>query len=358
MKLVKSFKYHIFSLIGFVAFVFVTLSANKVFYKYSTPHDEKTIGMIWYYSLEGVLCGAVAWVLSYIILYFFEKYIDFGNLKKKHIWAVITVFSLVQVLYSFTIWPILDAVYKIHAGIAMPLTSVMRIGNIPYFALIFLLWIFIVISFKLHNYINQVTLNRIQLESSLRESQLNTLKGQINPHFMFNSLNNIRGLILEDTTRARDMITRLSEMLRYSLTKNDTTTIAIKEELQTVDNYIEISKIQFEERLTFAMDVNPDLLNLSIPPMIIQMLVENAVKHGIGKIKEGGTVSLIVDKNDGNELVIIVQNSGKLAIEEGTTRLGLENIKQRLSILFGNKASFTLLEKDTFVEAKITLPLA
>jgi two-component system LytT family sensor kinase len=147
-------------------------------------------------------------------------------------------------------------------------------------------------------------------------------------------------------------------MLRYSLTKSDINTIAIKEELQTVENYIEISKIQFEERLTFTIDVNTDMLNISIPPMIIQMLVENAVKHGIGKIKEGGTVSLIVDRNDINELVIIVQNSGKLSIEEGTTRLGLENIKQRLSILFGRKAGFTLLEKDTFVEAKIIIPLA
>jgi len=358
MKLISSFKYHFFSLLGFVAFVFLTLSANKLFYKYSTPHDENTINLICYYALEGVLCGALAWVLSYIILYFFEKLIDFGNLKQKYIWAIVGIFSVVQVVYSFAIWPMLDAAYEMYIGIPLPLTSVMRVGNIPYFALIFLLWMFIIISFKLHSYINQVTLNQIQLESSLRESQLNTLKGQINPHFMFNSLNNIRGLILEDTTRARDMITRLSEMLRYSLTKNDVNTIAIKEELQTVENYIEISKIQFEERLKFTMNVNPDVLNLSIPPMIIQMLIENAVKHGIGKIKEGGTVNLTVDKSDNNELVIIVQNSGKLSIEEGTTRLGLENIKKRLSILFGNKAGFTLIEKDTFVEAKITIPLA
>jgi two-component system LytT family sensor kinase len=200
-------------------------------------------------------------------------------------------------------------------------------------------------------------INQLQLESNLRESQLNTLKGQINPHFMFNSLNNIRGLILEDATRARDIITRLSEMLRYSLSKNGVNTISIKEELQTVDNYIEISKIQFEERLQFYMDVNPDALSIAIPPMVIQMLVENAVKHGIGNLKQGGEIYLSIDKSD-LQLFITVKNSGTLSMGEGNTKLGLENIKQRLSLLFGANAAFSLEENDTFVEAKIIIPLA
>ena len=174
---------------------------------------------------------------------------------------------------------------------------------------------------------------------------------------MFNSLNNIRGLILEDATRARDIITRLSEMLRYSLSKNGVNTISIKEELQTVDNYIEISKIQFEERLQFYMRVNPDVLLVAIPPMVIQMLVENAVKHGISNLKQGGEIYVNIDKSD-SQLFITVKNSGTLSMGEGNTKLGLENIKQRLSLLFGANAAFVLEEDNTFVEAKIIIPLA
>jgi len=232
----------------------------------------------------------------------------------------------------------------------------MMIMNVPYFSAIFTIWLFVVVAIKAYRHINQVKMNQLQLESNLRESQLNTLKGQINPHFMFNSLNNIRGLILEDAPRARDMITRLSEMLRYSLTKNGINTIPLKEELQTVDNYIEVSKIQFEERLRFSINVNPGTLAIGIPPMVVQMLVENAVKHGIGKIKEGGEVRLHIDRTD-EELAIRVENSGNLLLSEDSTRLGLENIKQRLSLLYGNKASFTLTENSNFVEAKILIPL-
>lgn len=310
-----------------------------------------------YYICEGIICGVVAYLLSNILLYFLERLVIFNDLKKSAIVKMIILLLLVVVIYSFVIWPVLNLAYTFLIGKDIDVTIFMMMMNVPYFTGIFTIWLFIVVAIKAYRHINQVKMNQLQLESILRESQLNTLKGQINPHFMFNSLNNIRGLILEDASRARDMITRLSEMLRYSLTKNGVNTIPLKEELQTVENYIEISKIQFEERLKFSVDVNQDTLNIGIPPMIIQMLVENAVKHGIGNLKEGGEVKLDVDViND--ELTIVVQNSGRLSITEGSTRLGLENIKKRLSLLFGTKACFTLQENSNFVEAKIVIPLA
>ena len=322
----------------------------------SMPNDPLRLKVVTYFIFEGLACGALAWLLSFIILYFYEKWIDFANLKKLSVYKMIGVFSFTQVLYSLLIWPTLYAIHVNRIGKDFEFSFAQKLTNVPYFTVIFLLWIFSITAYKVYNYVNVVKINQIALESSLRESQLNTLKGQINPHFMFNSLNNIRGLILEDATRARDIITRLSEMLRYSLTKNNVNTISIKEELQTVDNYIEISKIQFEERLQFSMSVNPETLNVAIPPMIMQMLVENAVKHGIGTIKEGGQINLMVDTT-ANILTILVQNSGSLSIHEGTTRLGLENIKKRLSLIYGDRASFTLQENGNFVEAKISIPV-
>ncbi len=356
MILLNNTKYHLFSFTGFIIYIFCSLTLSKVSYRVKFPEAESNPGIMYYYVAEGIICGILAYLISNILLFFLERLINFNDLKKAAIIKMVLILLGVVVLYSFLIWPLLSQAYLMITGKDINMTLFMMIMNIPYFAGIFTIWMFIVVSIKAYRHINEVKMNQLQLESILRESQLNTLKGQINPHFMFNSLNNIRGLILEDASRARDIITRLSEMLRYSLTRNGVNTILLKEELQTVENYIEISKIQFEERLTFNVNVHPDTLTIGIPPMVIQMLIENAVKHGIGNLKEGGEINLMVNVTD-NELVIIVQNSGTLTLSKGSTRLGLENIKNRLSLLYGTKSCFTLEENGNFVEAKITIPL-
>jgi sensor histidine kinase YesM len=359
MSLLRNTKYHIYAAFAFVFYVLCSLTLGKVTYviRYPEARHIGSSGIIYYYICEGIVCGLIAYLLSNILLYFLERFVVFNGLKKAAVLKMLIVFMVVLFAYSVLVWSSLALVYGLIMHKPIDVSLFMMIMNIPYFSAIFIMWLFIVIAIKAYRHINEVRMNQLQLETNLRESQLNTLKGQINPHFMFNSLNNIRGLILEDAPRARDMITRLSEMLRYSLTKNGVNTIPLKEELQTVDNYIEVSKIQFEERLQFSININPQALAIGIPPMVIQMLVENAVKHGIGKIKEGGEVKLKVDIENTN-LLIIVENSGNLNLNEDSTRLGLENIKQRLSLLYGNKASFTLKENSNFVEAKIIIPLA
>lgn len=355
MQLLKNPKYHIYTALGFLFYVLCSLSLSKITYMFERAMKENK-PILLYLMLEGVICGLIAYLFSNIILYFLERLIVFADFKKKAIVKLLFVFAIVLVAYTFVVWFPLDMVYRWLFGKSADISFPMMIVNLPYFSSIFILWLFVVIAVMVYRHINQVRINQLQLEATLRESQLNTLKGQINPHFMFNSLNNIRGLILEDATRARDIITRLSEMLRYSLTKNGINTIPLKEEIQTVENYIEISRIQFEERLKFDMDVEAKAMAIGIPPMVVQMLVENAVKHGIGNIKDGGNVKLKISIS-GQELIIIVENSGSLSISEGSTKLGLENIRQRLYLLYGDTAKFTLEENNNFVEAKIIIPL-
>ena len=172
---------------------------------------------------------------------------------------------------------------------------------------------------------------------------------------MFNSLNNIRGLMLEDIPKSREMLTKLSEMLRYSLTKNNIDGIAVVEELEMVDNYIALSKIQFEDRLQFEKKIDEDASQFQIPPMIIQLLIENAAKHGISNLKQGGKIKLEVRKKV-DELQILVINSGRLEIAKNSTQLGLKNIKQRLKLLYGDKATFSLDEISNEVVAEINIP--
>ncbi|RDY60663.1 sensor histidine kinase [Flagellimonas nanhaiensis] len=217
-------------------------------------------------------------------------------------------------------------------------------------------WVVTYLVIKLLLKLNKERIERLELNSHLKQAQLNTLKGQINPHFMFNSLNNIRGLMLEDVEKSREMLTKLSEILRYSLTKNNINAIAVKEELEMVDNYIDLSKIQLEDRLDFEKSIEKDTLDVQIPPMIIQLLIENAVKHGISNLKAGGRILLGINKlNDG--LQIEVRNTGKLKMSKDSTQLGIKNIKQRLKLLYADSASFSLEEMDKEVVAKIKIPL-
>ncbi len=221
---------------------------------------------------------------------------------------------------------------------------------------IMICWVICYLVIKLLLKANQNRIERLELNTSLKQAQLNTLKGQINPHFMFNSLNNIRGLMLEDVNRSREMLTKLSEILRYSLTKNNVNAIAVEEELDMVDNYIALSKIQFENRLQFERTIEDNCLLLQIPPMIIQLLVENAMKHGISNLKEGGKIVLEIRKKE-DKLQLCVTNTGKLQISKDSTQLGLKNIRQRLHLLYGDKAEFTLNEIEHEVVANIKIPL-
>ncbi len=218
-------------------------------------------------------------------------------------------------------------------------------------------WLVTYFVIKLLLKLNRDRIERLELNTNLKQAQLNTLKGQINPHFMFNSLNNIRGLMLEDVEKSREMLTKLSEILRYSMTKNNINSIPVEEELEVVDNYIDLSKIQFEDRLEFVKDIEESTLALEIPPMVIQLLVENAVKHGISNLKHGGKIILSI-KKDAELLKIEVKNTGKLRIAHNTTQLGLKNIRQRLKLLYADKASFYLSEIADEVVALIKIPLA
>lgn len=203
---------------------------------------------------------------------------------------------------------------------------------------------------------NAQRLQTEQLVSSLRQAQLSNLKNQINPHFLFNNLNNIRGLMLENPQKSKDMLSKLSEVLRYALRKNHFDVISIKEELKMVEHYISLSKMQFESRLQYSEKINENTLSFKIPPMIIQLLVENAIKHGISNVKKGGYVNLNI-KTDKDKLLIRVENNGKLCTIKKSTGVGLKNITKRLTFIYGDQATFTLEEKEKNVIAEIKLPI-
>ena len=190
-----------------------------------------------------------------------------------------------------------------------------------------------------------------------KQAQLDNLSAQLNPHFLFNSLNSIKSLVIENPNVARRAIDLLSDLLRSSLYEKDKDLISIKEELTLVNDYIELEKLRFEERLAIDISMDKTLDNFKIPTLSIQLLVENAIKHGIDSKIEGGIVSVTI-KKDTKLVIIEVENPGMLNNTKKIAGLGLKNLRERLAIQYKGKATFDLTEiNNEFVLAIITLPI-
>jgi hypothetical protein len=190
-----------------------------------------------------------------------------------------------------------------------------------------------------------------------RDAQLNNLSAQLNPHFLFNSLNNIKALISDDPKSARRAVDLLSELLRNSLYHGDKQLITVKEELGLAGDYLELEKLRFEERLQYHIEVDDTLLNIALPRLSIQTLTENAVKHGIGKQKNGGLIRIVILKANGY-LNISVSNPGTLTPARELQGLGLKNLNERLQLHYQNEAAFDMNETGGTVSATIKIPAA
>lgn len=195
-----------------------------------------------------------------------------------------------------------------------------------------------------------------QLAIITRDAQLNNLSAQLNPHFLFNSLNNIKALVIENPKSARRAIDLLSDLLRTSLYTGDIMLVSLQEEINLVRDYLELEKLRFEERLQYDIHLDDSLASVRIPRLCIQTLVENAVKHGIAKLKNGGLITVKVEQSAGF-IRISVQNPGKLEITETEKGVGLKNLEERLELQYEGEARFTISsELYDVVLATISIP--
>jgi two-component system LytT family sensor kinase len=199
-------------------------------------------------------------------------------------------------------------------------------------------------------------LDALKLEALIKELELKTIKAHINPHFIFNSLNSIRALVDENPERARKAITELSNILRSSMQAEKSETVTLEKELYIVKDYLALENMRFEDRLRIEYKVDEETLNQPVPPMMLQTLVENAIKHGISRQINGGVVRVISEfKNNFHELA--VQNTGRLNGKVNGEGFGISSTNDRLSLLYGNKAKFEIRQATpTLVEAKVSIP--
>jgi two-component system, LytTR family, sensor histidine kinase AlgZ len=180
-----------------------------------------------------------------------------------------------------------------------------------------------------------------RLELAMRDTELRALRAQLNPHFLFNSLNSLRGLVTEDPARAQEAITGLAALLRFALQSSRTRTITLEQELEATRHYLELETLRFEARLRYHIDAEPRALDHPVPPMLVQTLVENAIKHGVARLPEGGMVRIEARKRS-QDLSIRVTNTGTLHNTAESGGIGLANSLERLRLIFGERANLVL----------------
>lgn len=216
--------------------------------------------------------------------------------------------------------------------------------QISIFSILFLLWLLI---YFLFHYISNYQ-RGLKMAALMNEAELKNLKSQLNPHFLFNALNSVRALVDENPQKAKISITALSNLLRISLVAGKKKVVTLSEELETVKDYLSLEQIRFEERLDTNIDCGKETLNYKVPPLMLQTIVENAIKHGISTLKEGGLIDIRSFISE-NKLHLEVRNSGQYLngkIGKGGG-LGLKLSRKRLELLYSENASLNVANEDS-----------
>jgi len=218
----------------------------------------------------------------------------------------------------------------------------------------FLCWFAIYFSSQMLHRMRRSELEGLRLELARREAELRALQAQIHPHFLFNSLNSLRALIYSEPERAGAMVDQIASLLRHSLSSNAQPLVALQDELAAAECYLRIEKIRFEERLVYRYNIADEARTALLPPMILQTLVENAVKHGV-EPRTFGEI-LIEARRVDDILLLRVVNTGAIAPASNAPHLGLDNARQRLRLLMGEKAALELRQEASTVAAELHAP--
>jgi len=211
----------------------------------------------------------------------------------------------------------------------------------------FFCWVATYFAIGLFRQRHEAAVRTLQLEKALQAAELRVLKSQLNPHFLFNSMNSIRALIADDAERARAAVSELSRILRYTFGVHEEELVPFAYEFEIVEDYLAIESLRLGERLVIERNVSRNAKEARIPPMLLQTIVENAIKHGIARLPAGGTLSVFADVVDG-ALLVRVENARPTSPvrmrrdDEDTGPIGLANAAERLRLLFGAAASLDL----------------
>lgn len=195
-----------------------------------------------------------------------------------------------------------------------------------------------------------------RLESLIKETELKMLRSQINPHFLFNSLNSISSLTITDPEKAREMVVKLSEFMRYSLSRKDEQPVTLLHELENLRLYLDIEKVRFGDKLITEENIESQCLDIKIPVMLLQPLYENAVKHGVYESTESVKISITAKIVDQYIELNISNDYDPESAKRGGTGTGLLNVTRRLELFYNGEASINISKEDGIYSVKLYIP--
>ncbi|MFZ6673221.1 sensor histidine kinase [Undibacterium sp. Xuan67W] len=312
--------------------------------------------------LFGSLTGLA---LSHTWRRYLKNHLQLGQRSKLpllHLASGVAILGSIEVLLVFSGFMVLNPIGTSRDWRQVP-------NYLPVWITVFLIWTALYVAAQSGRRARHFELEKLRLEVTVKEAELRALQAQINPHFFFNSLNSLRGLIYEDQNAAAQMLDKLAGMMRYSLGAGQRETVALLHELEAVHNYLAIEKIRFEGRLVYREEIPANLYNIAVPVMLLQTLIENAIKYGVETSTVPCPISLTVQTHPTNQDIVLINvaNQGSLVNQPSvavkafkSTKVGLQNTAQRLQLLFGEQASVVLSEKQedqkNWVYATVTLP--
>jgi hypothetical protein len=217
------------------------------------------------------------------------------------------------------------------------------------------LWLCIIFGFASFTLLRQERERLLALQKHLAESQLAQLKAQLQPHFLFNSLNTISALMQVDVERADRLLTRLADLLRSSLQVSERHMTSLREELKLLELYAQIMEERFAGRVELAWNVADDALDATLPAMLLQPVLENAFKHGVERSRVPVTIRIDAKRHD-DVLHVTIRNSGAVLAATPETGIGLRNCRERLDVIYGQRASLDLTQDGDGVAARLTIP--
>jgi hypothetical protein len=239
--------------------------------------------------------------------------------------------------------------------LALPFAIALEIAN---WTAVFIVWLVIYFTALAVREHRSAQLKQSELTRALQLAELRLLKSQLNPHFLFNALNTVRSLIADNPGRAQSAVTHLANTLRYTLSSRQEELVTLSQELDIVADYLELESMRFEDRLRIETAIPPEASAARIPVMLLQTLVENAIKHGIAELPTGGALRISAVVQD-EVLIMEVENPRPAApTRESQESVGLRNARDRLRMLFGARASLDLdLSKPAIATARLRVPL-
>ena len=252
--------------------------------------------------------------------------------RAKRLRIELPCYFAVSVIGFFICMTIFSKVYRFEF-----FTSRFLLNQLSLLFAIYVIMSGLVYAFKFYRELKDKEATEEKLRRLAAEIELRGLKSQMNPHFLFNALNSISALVTEDPKQAREMIARLSELLRISLERRDKMLVPLREELDFARLYLDVERIRFRDRMDFQEEVDSELLGVLFPTMVLQPLLENAVKHGIAKKRGKGIIRLEMSRKD-NRIACLISNTVSESIVRRANTvsggIGLKNIRQRLDLLY------------------------